>query len=88
VGECHNRLSARVLIWTFHDVMRILSTIENSHNRLSARVLIWTVSNAEHAHTHTVSHNRLSARVLIWTSGARTSITTTTTVTIACRLES
>jgi len=61
----HNRLSARVLIWTLSH--RLLPLFDRRHNRLSARVLIWTLGKYAEMTQALTGHNRLSARVLIWT---------------------
>jgi len=65
--KSHNRLSARVLIWTPAEMMLVRKKNEESHNRLSARVLIWTPQPKANMRISLVCHNRLSARVLIWT---------------------
>ena len=64
----HNRLSARVLIWTRSHPGSRMRQSALGHNRLSARVLIWTLSKPKTGTEANQScHNRLSARVLIWT---------------------
>ena len=86
----HNRLSARVLIWTPQHDRRLCRRGPCGHNRLSARVLIWTQKDTYYIVSGLVAgHNRLSARVLIWTPESRTPLTPARSrVTIACRLES
>ena len=63
---CHNRLSARVTIWTGLPVTYQAVTAD-SHNRLSARVTIWTGTRLGAMNLQDDGHNRLSARVTIWT---------------------